>query len=121
MLTLDAHVGASMRSKRVASLLVDLDVAKSHSRPYTSDDNPFSESRFKTMKYRPHFPERFGSLEDARAHCQAFLAWCNHQHRHSGIGYMKPYSVQYGQAQVERNQFIRIYPRSRKKCVRKEI
>ena len=100
MLTLHADRGTSMRSKPVASLLVDLDVAKSHSRPYTSDDNPFSESQFKTMKYRPDFPERFGSLEDARSHCQAFFAWYNDQHRHSGIGYMTPHSVHYGQAQT---------------------
>ena len=100
MLTLHADRGTSMRSKPVASLLVDLDVAKSHSRPYTSDDNPFSESQFKTMKYRPDFPERFGSLEDARAHCQAFFDWYNNQHRHSGIGYMTPHSVHYGQAQA---------------------
>ena len=100
MLTLHADRGTSMRSKPVASLLVDLDVAKSHSRPYTSDDNPFSESQFKTMKYRPDFPERFGSLEDARSHCQAFFAWYNNQHRHSGIGYMTPHSVHYGQAQT---------------------
>jgi putative transposase len=102
MLTLHADRGTSMRSKPVASLLVDLDVAKSHSRPYTSDDNPFSESQFKTMKYRPDFPERFGSLEDARSHCQAFFAWYNGQHRHSGIGYMTPHSVHYGQAQALR-------------------
>lgn len=100
MLTLHADRGTSMRSKPVASLLVDLDVTKSHSRPYTSDDNPFSESQFKTMKYRPDFPERFGSLEDARAHCQAFFNWYNNQHRHSGIGYMTPHSVHYGQAQA---------------------
>ena len=100
MLTLHADRGTSMRSKPVASLLVDLDVAKSHSRPYTSDDNPFSESQFKTMKYRPDFPERFGSLEDARAHCQVFFDWYNNQHRHSGIGYMTPHSVHYGQAQA---------------------
>jgi putative transposase len=98
-LTLHADRGASMRSKPVAALLVDLDVAKSHSRPYTSDDNPYSESQFKTMKYRPEFPQRFGCMEDARAHCQAFFAWYNDEHRHSGIGYMTPRSVHYGQAQ----------------------
>ncbi len=73
-LTLHADRGTSMRSKPVASLLVDLEVAKSHSRPYTSDDNPYPESQFKTMKYRPDFPERFGSIEDARSHCQRFFA-----------------------------------------------
>ena len=98
MLTLHADRGSSMRSKPVASLLVDLDIAKSHSRPYVSDDNPYSESQFKTMKYRPDFPARFGCIEDARAHCQTFFAWYNTVHRHSGIGYMTPHSVHYGLA-----------------------
>jgi putative transposase len=101
-LTLHADRGTSMRSKSVASLLVDLDVAKSHSRPYTSDDNPYSESQFKTMKYRPDFPERFGSIEDARSHCQTFFAWYNAKHCHSGIGYMTPHSVHHGLAQAMR-------------------
>lgn len=101
-LTLHADRGASMRSKPVAALLVDLDVAKSHSRPHVSDDNPYSESQFKTMKYRPDFPARFGSLADARAHCQTFFAWYNTEHRHSGIGYMTPSSVHYGQAHAAR-------------------
>ena len=99
MLTLHADRGASMRSKPVAALLVDLDIAKSHSRPHVSDDNPYSESQFKTMKYRPDFPARFGCIEDARAHCQAFFAWYNTMHRHSGIGYMTPHSVHHGQAE----------------------
>ena len=99
-LTLHADRGTSMRSKPVAMLLVDLNVARSHSRPHVSDDNPYSEAQFKTMKYRPDFPERFGSIEDARAHCQAFFAWYNTMHRHSGIGYMTPNSVHYGQAQA---------------------
>ena len=99
MLTLHADRGAAMRSKPVASLLIDLDVAKSHSRPHVSDDNPYSESQFKTMKYRPEFPDRFGCIEDARAHCQAFFAWYNDQHCHSGIGYMTPHSVHYGLAE----------------------
>jgi putative transposase len=81
---------------------VDLDIAKSHSRPHVSDDNPFSESQFKTMKYRPDFPARFGCIEDARAHCQVFFAWYNTTHRHSGIGYMTPHSVHYGHAQALR-------------------
>lgn len=97
-LTLHADRGASMRSKPVAALLADLDIVKSHSRPHVSDDNPFSEAQFKTMKYRPDFPTRFGSLEDARAHCQAFFIWYNTIHRHSGIAYMTPHSVHYGQA-----------------------
>lgn len=99
MLTLHADRGKFMRAKPVASLLVGLDLAKSHSRPYTSEDNPFSESQFKTPKYRPDFPERFGSLADARSHCQAFFAWYNNQHRYSDIGCMTPHSVHYGQAQ----------------------
>lgn len=98
MLTLHADRGAAMRSKSVAALLVDLDIAKSHSRPHVSDDNPYSESQFKTMKYRPDFPARFGCIEDARAHCQAFFDWYNTQHRHSGIGYMTPQAVHYGLA-----------------------
>ena len=99
-LTLHADRGASMRSKPVAALLIDLDITKSHSRPHVSDDNPFSESQFKTMKYRPDFPARFGSIEDARAHCKAFFPWYNTAHRHSGIGYMTPHSVHHGQAQA---------------------
>jgi len=101
-LTLHADRGASMRSKPVAALLVDLDIVKSHSRPHVSDDNPYSESQFKTMKYRPGFPARFGSIEDARAHCQTFFSWYNTAHRHSGIGYMTPQSVHYGHAETLR-------------------
>jgi putative transposase len=97
-LTLHADRGTSMRSKPVAALLVDLDITKSHSRPYVSDDNPYSEAQFKTMKYRPDFPARFGCIEDARAHCQAFFAWYNTVHRHSGIGFMTPHSVHFGHA-----------------------
>ena len=88
----------AMRSKPVAALLVDLDITKSHSRPHVSDDNPYSESQFKTMKYRPDFPARFGCIEDARLHCQEFFAWYNTEHRHSGIGYMTPQAVHYGRA-----------------------
>jgi putative transposase len=99
-LTLHADRGTSMRSKPVAALLVDLDVAKSHSRPYVSADNPFSEAQFKTLKYRPDFPERFGCIEDARAHCQEFFHWHNGTHRHSGIGFMIPEAVHYGKAEA---------------------
>jgi putative transposase len=77
----------------------DLDVAKTHSRPYTSNDNPYSEAQFKTMKYRPQFPDRFGCLEDARAFCQSFFSWYNLCHRHSGIGYLTPEMVHYGLAE----------------------
>jgi transposase InsO family protein len=97
-LSLHADRGSSMRSKPVAGLLIDLDITKSHSRPYTSDDNPYSEAQFKTLKYRPDFPARFGSIEDARAHCQTFFAWYNDDHRHSGIAYMTPHSVHHGLA-----------------------
>jgi transposase InsO family protein len=97
-LTLHADRGTSMRSKSVAELLVDLEVIKTHSRPHISDDNPFSEAQFKTLKYRPTFPERFGSIEDARAYCQAFFEWYNSVHRHSGIGYMTPHAVHHGEA-----------------------
>jgi putative transposase len=99
-LTLHADRGTSMRSKPVAALLIDLDVAKTHSRPHVSDDNPYSESQFRTLKYRPEFPQRFGSIEDARAHCQRFFRWYNHEHRHSGIGLMTPHAVHYGAAKT---------------------
>ena len=99
-LTLHADRGTSMRSKPLAALLVDLEVAKTHSRPHVSDDNPYSEAQFKTLKYRPDFPERFGSIEDARAHCQQFFPWYNDAHCHSGIGFMTPESVHYGRAQA---------------------
>jgi putative transposase len=95
-LTLHADRGTSMRSKPVACLLVDLDINKSHSRPHVSDDNPYSESQFKTLKYRPDFPQRFESIEHARVHCQAFFHWYNTEHRHSGIGLMTPQTVHYG-------------------------
>jgi putative transposase len=97
-LTLHADRGSSMRSKPVATLLCDLGIIKSHSRPYVSDDNPYSEAHFKTMKYQPGFPARFGSLADARAHCVEFFTWYNQQHRHSGIGMMTPEAVHTGQA-----------------------
>jgi putative transposase len=99
-LTLHADRGTSMRSKPVAALLIDLEVAKTHSRPHVSDDNPYSEAQFKTLKYRPEFPERFASIEHARAHCQQFFQWYNHTHCHSGIGFMTPHSVHYGHAQA---------------------
>jgi len=97
-LTLHADRGTSMRSKPVAALLIDLDVTKTHSRPHVSDDNPYSEAQFKTLKYRPDFPDRFGSIEDARAHCQKFFRWYNAVHRHSGIALMTPEAVHHGTA-----------------------
>lgn len=97
-LTIHADRGSSMKSKDVALLLSDLGVTKTHSRPHVSNDNPFSEAQFKTLKYRPDFPERFGSLEDARAFCQRFFEWYNNCHRHSGIGLMTPADVHHGRA-----------------------
>ncbi len=98
-LTVHADRGPSMRSKPVAMLLADLGVTKTHSRPYTSTDNPYSEAQFKTLKYRPGFPARFDSIEQARAFCREFFHWYNHQHRHSGIGLMAPATVHHGQAE----------------------
>jgi len=95
-LTVHADRGSSMKSKAVALLLADLGVTKTHSRPHVSNDNPFSEAQFKTLKYRPEFPQRFGSLEDARAHCRAFFRWYNREHRHSGIAFMTPADVHHG-------------------------
>jgi len=97
-LTLHADRGTSMTSKGVAFLLADLGVTKSHSRPQTSDDNPFSEAQFKTLKYQPSFPERFGCLEDARLFCQKFFQWYNLEHHHTGIGLLTPGVLHSGQA-----------------------
>jgi len=99
-LTLHADRGSSMRSKSVALLLADLGVTKTHSRPYVSNDNPYSEAQFKTLKYRPDYPDRFGSLVDARSWARAFFQWYNHHHRHNGLGLMTPATVHYGQAQT---------------------
>jgi hypothetical protein len=87
-----------MRSKTLGQLLADLSITKTHSRPHVSDDNPFSESQFKTLKYRPNFPERFGSLEDARAFCREFFDWYNTRHHHAGIGFLTPAQVHHGLA-----------------------
>lgn len=97
-LTLHADRGTSMTSKPVAQLLVDLGVARSHSRPHVSNDNPYSEAGFKTLKYCPAFPGSFGSIHDARRFCETFFAYYNHEHRHSGIGLHTPASVHYGTA-----------------------
>lgn len=93
-----ADRGTSMTSKPVAQLMVDLGVARSHSRPHVSNDNPYSEAAFKTLKYAPVFPDRFGSLADARAFGETFFAYYNHEHHHSGIGLHTPASVHYGTA-----------------------
>jgi len=97
-LTLHADRGPSMKAKATALLLADLGVTKSHSRPHTSDDNPFSESCFKTLKYQPQFPKRFGCIQDAKTFCRAFFDWYNQHHHHLGIGLMTPDQVHYGQA-----------------------
>lgn len=101
-LTVHADRGAPMTAKVVAQLLEDLGVAKTHSRPHVSNDNPYSESQFKTLKYRPTFPKRFGSLEDARAFSQDFFTWYNTEHHHSGIGLYTPAMVHTGQAATAR-------------------
>ena len=97
-LTIHADRGSSMTSKPVAFLMADLGVTKTHSRPHVSDDNPYSESQFRTMKYRPEFPDRFGSIQDSRAFCLSFFAWYNDEHRHSGLGLLTPAMVHHGQA-----------------------
>ncbi len=99
-LTIHADRGSSMKSKPVALLLADLGVTKTHSRPHVSNDNPFSESQFKTLKYRPDFPERFGSLEDGRDFCRTFFPWYNTEHRHQGIALLTPETVHYGRAET---------------------
>lgn len=106
-LTLHADRGTSMTSKPVSQLLVDLGVARSHSRPHVSNDNPYSEAAFKTLKYCPAFPTNFGSIHDARAFCETFFAYYNHEHRHSGIGLHTPASVHYGTATEIRAQRAR--------------
>jgi len=96
-LTVHADRGSSMTSKPVALMLADLRVNMTHSRPHVSNDNPFSEAQFKTLKYRPEFPERFGSLEDARAFCVGFFDWYNNEHYHSGLALLTPATVHYGE------------------------
>ena len=98
-LTLHADRGTAMTSKPVAFLLADLGVTKTHSRPHVSNDNPYSESQFRTLKYRPEFPDRFGCLQDSRAFSQGFFRWYNEEHRHSGLGLLTPAMVHYGQAE----------------------
>ena len=97
-LTIHADRGTSMTSKPVAELLADLGVGRTHSRPHVSNDNPYIEASFKTLKYCPAFPERFGSIADARAFCDQFFSYYNHEHRHSGVGLHTPASVHYGTA-----------------------
>jgi putative transposase len=101
-LTIHADYGSSMASKPVAFLLADLGVTKTHSRPHTSNDNPFSEAQFRTLKYRPDFPDQVDSIQDARTFCQGFFGWYNTDHYHSGIGYHHPVDVHHGHAQAGR-------------------
>jgi len=107
-LTIHADRGSSMTSKPVAFLMADLGITKTHSRPHVSDDNPYSESHFRTLKYRPGFPERFGSLQDARSFSQDFFAWYNDEHRHSGLGLLSPAVVHHGVAHeaIERRRAV---------------
>ena len=98
-LTIHADRGSSMASKPVAFLLADLGVTKSHSRPHVSNDNPYSEAQFKTLKYRPEFPDRFDSIEQARQFCRVFFPWYNEEHHHSGIGLLTPATLHRGLAQ----------------------
>ena len=103
-LTIHADRGSSMTSHPVAGLYAFLGIKRSHSRPHVSNDNPYSESQFKTMKYCPAFPGRFGSIQDARTFCQRFFSYYNHEHRHSGIAHHTPASVHYGTASQIRAQ-----------------
>jgi putative transposase len=103
-LTVHADRGPAMTSKTVVQLLADLSVTRSHSRPKTSNDNPYIEASFKTLKYDPTFPDRFGSIQHARQHCEAFYSYYNHEHRHSGIGLHTPASVHFGTAESIRAQ-----------------
>ena len=107
-LTLHADRGSPQTSKSFAILLADLGVTKTHSRPQVSNDNPFSEAQFKTLKYCPQYPERFGSLEHARQHCREFFDWYNNEHRHSGIGMLTPAAVHsgLGEAVLERRRVV---------------
>jgi len=98
-LSVHADRGSSMKSKVVAELLADLGVTKTHSRPHVSNDNPYSEAQFKTLKYCPQFPAGFGSIQDSRSFCQNFFNWYNKEHRHSGIALMTPEQVHYNRAE----------------------
>jgi putative transposase len=98
-LTIHADRGPAMTSKPIALLLADLGITKTHARPHVSNDNPFSEAQFKTLKYRPAFPARFGSIQDVRAHCHVFFPWYNVAHHHSGLGLLTPHDVHFGLAE----------------------
>lgn len=97
-LTIHADRGSPMKSKTVAQLLIDLGVEKTHGRPHVSNDNPYSESAFKTIKYHSTFPQRFGCIEDARKYCKEFYDWYNYKHHHSGIAMLTPFDVHWRNA-----------------------
>jgi putative transposase len=122
-LTIHSDRGSPMIAKPVAHLLADLGVTKSHSRPHVSNDNPYIESHFRTLKYRPDFPKMFGSFEDAHAHCGRFFTRYNDDHRHSGIGFHTPADVHYGRAELVREQRAQVltaaYAADPERCVRK--
>lgn len=107
-LTLHSDNGSPMTGKPLSQLLVDLGITGSHSRPHTSDDNPFSEAQFKTMKYRPDYPDRFDSIQAARQWSRAFFAWYNDVHYHSGLNLMTPASVHDGAADAVQQQRQRV-------------
>jgi putative transposase len=122
-LTIHADNGSSMASKPVAFLLADLGVTKTHSRPHTSNDNPYSEAQFRTLKYRPDFPECFAAIVDARAFCRRFFTWYNTEHRHSGIAWHTPHNVHHGRAEqvrtVRADVLAAAYTRNPQRFVRK--
>jgi putative transposase len=121
-LTLHADRGSSMKSIAVGQLLADLGVTKTHSRPHVSNDNPYSESLFKTLKYRPEFPELFGSIEDARLFCVDFFEWYNTSHKHSGIAMLTPENVHYDNIEeiVSKRQIVmnEVYKKHSKRFVK---
>jgi putative transposase len=122
-LTIHADRGPSMKSHGVAVLLASLGVTKTHSRPHVSNDNPYSEAHFKTLKYCPAFPDRFGSYPDGLGFCHAFFRYYNHEHRHSGIGLMTPYAVHHGLApqitSARQGTLLEAYARHPERFVRK--
>jgi putative transposase len=122
-LTIHADRGSSMKSQGVALLLASLGITKTHSRPHVSNDNPYSEAQFKTIKYCPAFPDRFGSYQDAHGFCHPFFRYYNHEHRHSGIGLMTPYAVHHGLAPqitaARRETLLAAYARHPERFVRK--
>ena len=115
-LTLHADNGSPMTGKPLSQLLVDLGITRSHSRPHTSDDNPFSEAQFKTMKYRPDYPDRFDSIDDARVWARTFFTWYNKEHYHSGLNLMTPASVHYGESVAVQAQRQRVMLKAFEAC-----